>query len=143
MTSCRPPLARRASLSLVGAFWLWLLAPAAYAAEPPTFSFDLPAEAAEQALKKFSRQSGLEVLFATESAAKVTTNAVKGRFTPKEAIGQMLGGTTLVANQDAATGAMKISRANDPNAQRAAQKTPSDRPGIQDHPKPSTNPRKP
>ncbi len=97
------------------------------AAAPLKMSFDLPAAPAEQALKKFSAQSGLEVLFVTATAARVTTNAVKGEFTPREAIDRLLAGTALVANEDAKSGAMKISKAADPNALRAAQAR-SDRP---------------
>ena len=92
-----------------------MLAGAALAAAPLKIHFRLPAEPAEQALKRFSLQSGLEVLFTTDAAANVTTNAVDGEFHPKEAIDQMLEGTTLVAAQDERTGAMKIRRNRPPN----------------------------
>lgn len=99
----------------MGAFCLWCVMAASVAAESTRIRFSLPAEAAEQALKKFSLQSGLEVLFATDIAARVTTNAVRGNFAAKEAIDRMLAGTPLVAIQDERTGAMKISRSgNEP-----------------------------
>lgn len=77
------------------------------AAHPEPKSFDLPAEPAEKSLKKFSAQSGLEILFATETTAGVRTNAVKGTFPPHEAIDLMLAGTGLVATS---TGALVIAR---------------------------------
>lgn len=103
------------------------LAVAAPAAEPK-IAFDLPAAPAERSLKNFSAQSGLEVLFVTELAADVSTNAVKGEFTAKAAMDRMLAGTPLAASQDARTGAMKIARIADPNAGRAAPRPSAARP---------------
>ena len=105
-----------------------------FAAEVPKIRFSLPAAPAEQSLKRFAAQSGLEVLFTTETAAKVRTNAVEGEYTAKAAIDQMLKGTPLVANQDQKTGAMKVSRNPDPNVARAAQATASDRPIASERP---------
>jgi outer membrane receptor protein involved in Fe transport len=102
--------------------------PALLGAEPLKMNFDLPADAAEQALKRFAVQSGLEVLFVTETVAKVKTNAVKGEFSPREAINRMLAGTNLVASEDANSGAMKISRAPKPNSRTSTQATPGDSP---------------
>jgi hypothetical protein len=56
------------------------------AAESAKQPFDLPGGLAEQSLKEFARQSGLEVLFVSDSVANVRTNAVKGAFTAREAI---------------------------------------------------------
>src|SRR5687768_9257374 len=70
------------------------------AAEPTRRNFDLPAEPAEQSLKRFSAQSGLGVLFVSESVAGVRTNAVKGSFTPREALDLLLADTSLIATQD-------------------------------------------
>lgn len=101
---------------------------ASVVAESTRVRFSLPAEAAEQALKKFSLQSGLEVLFVTDTAARVTTNAVRGEFAPKEAIDRMLAGTPLVAEQDERTGAMKVWRTGDPKGHRASPARTGDRP---------------
>lgn len=101
---------------------------AVHAAEPGKKSFNIPTDDAEHSLKKFSAQSGLEVLFVTETAANVKTSAVQGDFTVREAIDRMLQGTNLVAAQDEKTGALRI-LPNGPNAPRAAQMvTKSDRP---------------
>ncbi len=92
--------------------------------------YDLPADNAERSIKLLSEQSGMEILYSSALARNVRTNAVRGEFTPREALEQMLAGTGLVAAQDGATGALTIRReGRDPNAQRVAQAaTPSDRP---------------
>lgn len=90
-------------------------------------AFDIPADLAEKSLKQFAAQSGVEVLFSTEAANGVRTNAVRGELTPLEAATQMLAGTRLVVVPDSKHEILRISRAPDPNGQRAAP-TPSDRP---------------
>ncbi len=91
-------------------------------AQPAPRAFDLPADSAERSLKAFAAQAGLEVIFVTEVAANVKTNALKGSFTPREAIDRLLAGTPLVAVQDARTGALRVSRGPD------APTAPNDRP---------------
>jgi len=49
----------------------WLFASIAFSAEPRKH-FDLPAGAAEMSLKKFSEQSGAEVLFATRQIGRAS-----------------------------------------------------------------------
>jgi len=113
------------------------------AAEPAKKLFDLPSDRAEKSLKLFSRQAGLEVIFPSEIAKEVRTNPVKGKMTAREALDAMLANTGLVLFEDS-TGAFTVRReGRDPNGQRAAQNTPSDRPTNPDHPKHSKNPRKP
>ena len=118
---CCPFHLRRLLVSLlfaVGVSWL--------AAAEIRKPYDIPAGPAEQSLKTFSTQSGLDVLFATKTVGKVQTNATKGEFTALEALDQVLANTGLVAAQDARTGALTVT--SRPNAPRAAQ-TDSDRPG--------------
>ncbi len=105
------------------------------AAEAGAKSFDLPAGDAERALRDFSAQSGVQVLFSSETATGVRTNAVKGEFIPGEAMNRLLDRTGLVARQNVKSGALVISRRApaDPatpeeNAERAAQTTASDLP---------------
>ena len=90
-------------------------------------AFDITAGTAERTLKDFSLQSGLEVLFVTDAASGVKTNAVKGEFTAREAIDRLLAGTPLVTTQDERTGALRARRSDVPNAPRAA--PTGDRPG--------------
>jgi len=92
-------------------------------------SFDLHADAAERSLKQFSAQSGLEVLFVSEAAANVRTNAIKGAYTPRDAIDRMLAGTKLAAVHEEKTGAVRIISAASANGQsRAADATPNSQP---------------
>lgn len=80
-----------------------------FSAENAKRAFDLPAGTAEISLKKFSEQSGIEVLFATRLVGQVATNAVRGEFTDREALERLLAGTNLIAKRDARTGALTIS----------------------------------
>jgi outer membrane receptor protein involved in Fe transport len=99
--------------------------PALAAADGGPKAFNIPAETGDKALKLFSEQSGLEVVFGTATAGQVRTNAVKGELPPREALARLLDGTGLVVTANEKTGALTISR--DPNVQRAAQAKPDDR----------------
>src|SRR5690606_33028843 len=93
------------------------------AEETARFNFELPADAAEVALKRFSDQSGRQVVFPTEVAEGVRTSEVRGEFTPREALTRMLAGTPLRAQLNERTGAWAIVRetAPGPGPVRAAQ----------------------
>lgn len=79
--------------------------------EAAKISFDLPSAPAEQSLKKFSAQSGLEVIYVSATVANVTTPAVKGRLTPAEAIDLLLKDSSLIAVPDSKTGAYTVQKA--------------------------------
>jgi outer membrane receptor protein involved in Fe transport len=81
-------------------------------------SFHLPAGTAAKTLRQFTEQSGIPVVFGTDSASQVQTNDVEGEFTPAEAMTQLLANTGLVASPNEKTGAITVSR--DPKAPRAA-----------------------
>jgi len=106
----RRPVASRlfAVVSLLFAFCLVPLLSAQD--NPGKKAYDIPADDAERALKTFAHQSGLEVLFVTEATKGVRTLAVKGEYTPREAIDQLLAGTPLTATQSGPTGAFKVRR---------------------------------
>lgn len=111
-----PSLARRiAWFCRLAALASLALASFALAAEAGRKPFDVPADVAEVSLRRFSAQSGLDVLFATRTAGQVRTNSVKGEFTPREAIERLLSGTSLVATHDAQTITVTVSPV--PNAQ--------------------------
>lgn len=99
------------------------LRPAGFARDDSAMklAFDLPADDAERSLKRFSARSGLEVLFVSEAATNVRTNAVKGDFTPREAIDRMLAGTKLAAKQAEKDGAMTIVSAAGANGSHPAE----------------------
>lgn len=70
------------------------------AAQGHARSFDIPAAQAEKALRLFSAQSGLQVVFPSELVKGVTTNAVRGDMVARAALDQLLAGTSLVAVQE-------------------------------------------
>src|SRR4051812_20925574 len=80
------------------------------AASGSKISFDIPSITAAQALKKFSTQSGQQLLYSNNDIAGVTTNEVKGDFTTDDALTRLLAGTALIATRDPANGAVAIGR---------------------------------
>jgi catecholate siderophore receptor len=94
--------------------------PAIAAAASKSHVFDLPADVASKTLQQFAEQAGTEVVFASDSTARIRTNAVQGRFTPQEAIERLLRGTGLVAERSARTGAFTVLRASLPQPPREA-----------------------
>lgn len=107
-----PPLLRpsiRRYLRLVGL--VFSLATGVAAADAGARrSFDLPLDLAEQTLRVFSVQADAEVLFTTDTVAGVRTNAVRGQYTPTEAIERMLARTSLIARQDKTSGTWRVRR---------------------------------
>ncbi len=85
-------------------------------------SYDIPAGEALASFKKFTIQSGEQLLYSTDAVEGVTTNAVKGTFTAREALSQMIDGTNLAVVADKKNGALSLVRTVDPNALRAALK---------------------
>ncbi|MDX3924992.1 MAG: TonB-dependent receptor [Shinella sp.] len=58
-------------------------------------NFNIPAQSLAGALNAFGRQSGLQVTLAASTSNGVTTRGVNGRFTPSQALAQLLAGTGL------------------------------------------------
>ena len=110
--------------------WLLALMAAvlAFAGEPLRKTFDLAAGPAEQGLRAFAEQAGVELVFTVEHVQGVKTRAVKGRYTLREALDRMLVGSPLAVAQDAPTGAFLVTRrppsALAPNAPRASPPSP-------------------
>lgn len=122
----------------------WLLVSAGLCANPPLRQFDLPRETADKSLKRFSEQSGLEVIFSSQVAKGVVTRAVKGEMTAGLALETMLAGTGLVVVRESKSGAFTVLKAADvkKNTPRAAQKMPGDRPESPDNPDALEEPQK-
>lgn len=80
------------------------------AAEAPRRAFDLSAGPAETTLQTFSQQAAGQFIFSAGKVGDVTTRAVKGEYTAREALDLMLAGTELYAVQDARTGALTVGR---------------------------------
>jgi outer membrane receptor protein involved in Fe transport len=104
------------SRAILGALVLFTTAISAHAADSARKNFDVPAGAAANTLKQFSAQAGGHLLYSADAVAGVTTNAVKGEFTPHVALDQMLDGTRLVGRRDDATGALSVTRRSNATA---------------------------
>ena len=87
--------------------------------------FDLPAEAAERSLKRFSEQTGHEVMFASDLTRGVVTNRGKGEMAPREAIDSMLAQTGLVAVQDERASTYSVRRASPAESKNGRRATPT------------------
>lgn len=98
-----------------------------HAAQEPTHQFDLPADEAAAALRRFADITGREILFSTEAVRDVRTNPVRGEFTDLAALAQMLAGTALQEYQDARSGAFAVRRR--PDAPFPPRDPRGDRPG--------------
>ena len=111
------------------ACFLWPLVLAALGAEAKK-SFDISADAAERTLATFAKQSGTEVLFSTEAAAGIRTNAIKGEMTPLDALNAMIDGTALVVVRDEKNGVWRITKGTTPSpkAEQALSATAGARP---------------
>jgi iron complex outermembrane recepter protein len=72
--------------------------------------FDLPRDRADRSLKRFSEQSGLEIIFSAQVARSVETQSVKGEMDSNAALAAMLADTGLEAVQEPKTGAFSIRR---------------------------------
>lgn len=87
---------------------LLALALPAFAQNAAPKNFNVPAGDATAALKTFSQQAGVEVLFPTDAAQGVRTNAVSGSLTPRAALERMVAGTGFEVVQDERTGALGL-----------------------------------
>jgi iron complex outermembrane recepter protein len=86
-------------------------------------TFNVPADNAETSLKRFSEQSGQEVLFPTDVVRGVRTNAVRGELSPRDALEQMVADTGLTVVQDARTGAFTVRRGVTPATAQPARRS--------------------
>jgi len=100
-------------------------------------SFDLPRGDAATTLNQFAGLSGSQIVFMMDKVRGQQTNAVKGEFSPREALDRMLAGTDLSVWQDKTTGVFVISRetgTSQPVAGPAADESNPNR--TENHPKP-------
>ncbi|WP_414661149.1 TonB-dependent receptor domain-containing protein [Horticoccus sp. 23ND18S-11] len=80
----------------------------AFAAESAKRRFRIEAGEAATTLRQFATQAAEQVVYPADAVRGVTTRAVRGDFTPLEALGQMIAGTTLVVVKDETTGALSV-----------------------------------
>ena len=112
----------------VSLFALAFTTPFICAADAAKNFFHVPAADAVVALKQFVEQSGREILYSPDVVRGTMTNAVKGEFTPKNALDRMFDGTSLTATESKG-GILAVNGANDTNVPRAARKMAAERPG--------------
>ena len=105
-----PPTVLRFRAILAVALTFLCGATFARAADAGRKAFDIPPGAAASTLKQFSTQAGGPLLYTADAVAGVSTNAVKGVFSPPDALDQMLEGTRLVGRRDQATGGLSVTR---------------------------------
>jgi TonB family protein len=63
--------------------------------------FDIAAQPLDQALETYMQATGLQVLYRSDLTASLTSNVVRGRLEPREALHQLLTGTGLTARYTA------------------------------------------
>ncbi len=98
-------------------FWLlslWLGLSGLHAADAPRRNFDIPAGSAESTLQAFSQQAAGQFIYSAGKVGDVSTKAVKGELTAREALDRMIAGTELYVVQDDRTGALTVGRGNAP-----------------------------
>lgn len=71
--------------------------PTAYAqAVPQSLAFEIPAQSAEQALKRFTEVTKFQLIYSPEVVQGLVTKPVSGTMSPREALTRMLEGTPVV-----------------------------------------------
>ncbi len=100
----------RLALQLSLGLWLAALLPSSsFGAESPR-TFSVPAAAAEQSLRTFADQAGIELGFNVQHVQGVRTQRVQGRFTITQALELLLAGSPLHVVRDTQTGVYFINR---------------------------------
>jgi len=80
------------------------------AAEPARQRFDLAPGDAAETLKRFADDSGRQVVFLVDAVRGITTNAVRGEYTVREALQRLVANTGLVVVEDDRSGALMVNR---------------------------------
>lgn len=77
--------------------------PAAAQASEPSYVFDLPAQPLADALRAVASQAGLELYAPADAIIGLTSPRLAGRLTARQALAQLLQGTTLQARVEGGT----------------------------------------
>lgn len=105
-----PPGAPLRRLALL----VWLGVAIGFGAEPERKIYTLPAGDATVTLRRYSEQSGEQLVFPPDRVRGVQTNAVRGELTARAALERMLAGTELRIIEDPQTGALAVGRTPPP-----------------------------
>ena len=88
-----------------------VLSVCAFAADTAKKAYQLSAGDAAVTLKRFSEQSGEQIVYPVDAVRGVQTNAVNGEFTARDALDRLVAGTELRIVRDERTGALAVNRA--------------------------------
>ena len=80
------------------------------AGEDTRANYDISRGDAVLTLKRFADESSRQVVFLVDAVRGVTTNAVRGEYTVREALTRLVADTGLVVAEDAQTGALMVNR---------------------------------
>ena len=109
------PLVPSAAATAIAACYV-VGAAASLAAETPRQPYDIARGDAALTLKRFADASGRQVVYLVDTVRGVVTNPVRGTFTAREVLDQLLRHTALVVVEDAKSGALMIQRAESPES---------------------------
>ena len=91
-----PKYLRRVSLAAALLCAGFSVMPTAYAqAVSASMAIEIPAQSAEQALKRFTELTKFQLIYSPEVVRGLVTKSVSGNMTPREALTRMLAGSTL------------------------------------------------
>jgi hypothetical protein len=68
------------------------------ATDVKTIVFDIPSEPLAEALQAFSQRSGVELFYESAITAGLKSPTLKGSFTPRDALRQLLAGTGFIVH---------------------------------------------
>ena len=108
----KPLVPSTSALAIVAAHAVAAATPVA-SAENLGKHFEIAAGDAAITLKRFAEDSGNQVVFLVDSVRGITTNPLKGEYTPREALSLLVANTVLVVGEDAETGALMARRTNE------------------------------
>jgi iron complex outermembrane receptor protein len=92
---------RRPTLLRLNVFAAAVLLAASSYAQTAKVTLDIPAEPLDKALNALARQSGIQILFASEVAKSKNAPLLKGDYTVREALDKLLTGSGLVVREQA------------------------------------------
>lgn len=121
------PKLRRTVLAVLACMFFLLPGRGAQTAEARR-QFDIAAGPALTTLKQFTAQSGEQLLYSADAVQNLVTKAVKGAYTPRAALDQMVSGTNVTVVADKTNGALSLLRTPGPNAPRVEPEASSLRP---------------
>ncbi len=98
-----------------------------YAEDVATISFDIPAQPLPDAINSYSRQAKLQIFFPSEQIARLRSVALKGNFTPDDALRRLIAGSGLeVARKANGTIMLRLVRQGNDGVIATADEVPAD-----------------